>query len=104
MERRSEMFEVDEKLESILICAVRYAIGRRTYMVGEVTGFINPLIPRLSNNALYVIRNEITDAETYKNLGDEKIDAPLWLMLRLRMVNELKKRGCETAKRKGFYD
>ena len=97
------MIELNKQLESILLCAVRYAIGRRTYMVGEVTGFISPLIPQLSDNALYVIRNDITDAETYKNLGDEKIDAPLWKALRLRAVNELKRRSSESAKREELY-
>ena len=71
--------EIDKNFESILICAVRYAIGRQTYIPSMVIDYITPLLPYLSDNTLRLIANEITEYEAYEGgLGDEKIDRPYW--------------------------
>lgn len=87
------MIEIDENFETILICAERYACGRRSYMPSIVVDYITPLIPQLSDKTLTVIRNDITDQVMYGSLGDPAIDAPLWKGLRLRVVNEMKRRN-----------
>ena len=72
--------EIDKNFETILLCAVRYAIGRRTYIPSLVIDYITPLLPYLSENTLRLIANEITEHEAYEGgLGDEKIDKPYWL-------------------------
>lgn len=78
---KSRFIELDENLESILICAERYACGRRTYMPGIVVGYIKPLITMLSDKTLAVIYNDISDAVARDDLGDPEIDAPLWIDL-----------------------
>ena len=71
--------EIDKNFETILLCAVRYAIGRRTYIPSLVIDYITPLLPYLSDNTLRLIANEITEYEGYEGgLGDEKIDKPYW--------------------------
>ena len=71
--------EIDKDFETILICAVRYAIGRRTYIPSLVIDYITPLLPYLSENTLRLIANEIIEHDTYEgSLGDEKIDKPYW--------------------------
>lgn len=72
--------EIDKNFESILICAVRYAIGRQTYIPSMVIDYITPLLPYLSEDVLKLIANEITEHYTYEgSLGDEKIDKPYWI-------------------------
>ena len=72
--------EINKDFETILLCAVRYAIGRRTYIPSRVIDYITPLLPYLSENTLRLIANEITEHEAYEGgLGDEKIDKPYWL-------------------------
>ena len=72
--------EIDKNFESILVCAVRYAIGRKSYMPSMVIDYITPLLPYLSEDVLKLIANEITEHDTYEgSLGDEKIDKPYWL-------------------------
>ena len=72
--------EINKNFETILLCAVRYAIGRRTYIPSRVIDYITPLLPYLSENTLRLIANEITEYETCEGgLGDEKIDKPYWL-------------------------
>ena len=71
--------EIDKTFESILICAVRYAIGRRTYIPSRVIDYITPLLPYLSEDVLKLIANEIIERYTYEGaLGDEMIDLPYW--------------------------
>ena len=71
--------EIDKNFETILLCAVRYAIGRQTYMPSLVIDYITPLLPYLSEDVLKLIANEITEHDTYEGgLGDEMIDRPYW--------------------------
>ena len=72
--------EIDKNFETILLCAVRYAIGRQTYMPSMVIDYITPLLPYLSEDVLKLIVNEIIEHYTYEGaLGDEKIDKPYWI-------------------------
>lgn len=77
---------------AVLNCAVRYAIGRQTYMPKIVADFIKPLIPYVDDKTLYVLDQDIAEAEYTGGYGDEIIDKPVWMEL-----HELVKK--ETAKR-----
>ena len=71
--------EINKDFETILLCAVRYAIGRQTYIPSLVIDYITPLLPYLSEDVLKLIVNEIVQRYTYEGaLGDEKIDKPYW--------------------------
>ena len=71
--------EINKNFETILLCAVRYAIGRRTYIPSLVIDYITPLLPYLSEDVLKLIADEIIGRYTYEGaLGDEKIDKPYW--------------------------
>ena len=71
--------EIDKNFESILVCAVRYAIGRKSYMPSMVIDYITPLLPHLSYWILGLMAAEIIDHNYEDGLGDEKIDKPYWL-------------------------
>ncbi len=51
----------DDNFGAVLNCAVRYSIGRQTYMPSLVVGFITPLLPHVSDRTLYVLDQDITD-------------------------------------------
>ena len=71
--------EINKNFETILLCAVRYAIGRRTYIPSLVIDYITTLLPYLSEDVLKLIADEITEHDTYEGgLGDEMIDRPYW--------------------------
>ena len=80
LERKSvPLLEIDKNFETILLCAVRYAIGRQTYMPSLVIDYITPLLPYLTDNTLRLIANEITEYGANEGgLGDEMIDRPYW--------------------------
>ena len=45
----------NDNFQIILTCAVRYSLGRRTYMPHLVMDYIAPLVPMLSDKTLAVI-------------------------------------------------
>lgn len=71
------MFELnDDYFGAVLNCAVRYCLGRETYMPGLVQDFIRPLLPHLSNKTLFVMERDIREAGGY---GHPQIDEPGWM-------------------------
>ena len=71
---------INEDFGTILICAVRYSIGRRSYMPGLVQDYIRPILPSLDKKTLSVMQRDIEEAAQYPGgLGDEDIDRPGWI-------------------------
>lgn len=73
----------------VCICAVRYCLGRRTYMPWSVMSFIKQFLPALSDNTLYVMARDIAETD---NLGDTEIDAPMWTEFLAEIEKERKRR------------
>lgn len=82
----------DENFGAVLICAVRYCIGRQSYMPELVMDKIMPWIPMLSIQTLRCFERDIEEAD---NLGDEKIDAPRWRVFLCDVKAEIKRRKNE---------
>lgn len=93
-EKKTVIDVSNDEFGTILNCAVRYACGRRSYMPSLVIGFIKPLIPNLSDNALYGIEQDLTDAKYEGGYGDPRIDEPGWLNLLSLVKAERERRGC----------
>lgn len=85
---------INKDFETILICAVRYALGRQSYMPSLVIGYITPLLPQLSDWALAVMEDDLTDP--VGGYGDPKIDEPGWIAFLIKIKNERKKRNDKT--------
>ncbi len=76
-----------------MICAVRYACGRQSYMPSLVIGYIMPLLPHLDSKTLYVLDQDLTDAKYTGGYGHPRIDEPGWLRLREKGRAERTRRG-----------
>lgn len=89
----------DDDFGLILNAAIRYSIGRRTYMPHSVIEFITPLLPYLNNRTLACIEQDIVDAGFEPpRYGDEVVDEPAWMRF-LDVVREEKvARGMELYK------
>lgn len=79
----------DHDFGLILNCAVRYSLGRRTYMPHIITAFISPLLTHIDDNALYVMIDDIEKSSSY---GDEQIDKPAWMNFLERCKKEKERR------------
>ena len=73
----------NDNFGAILNCAVRYSLGRRTYMPGLVMDFVGPLLPYVSDRTLWCMERDIKDfVEPYaecppKSIID-KMDIEQW--------------------------
>ena len=83
----------DDDFGAVLNCAVRYAVGRQTYMPHLVIGFITPLVPHLNNKTLWCFDQDLTNARWEGGYGDPRIDAPAWLQFHGLVRAERVKRG-----------
>lgn len=71
--------------EQILICAVRYALGRQSYMVGVVADYVNSVKEKLSKNCRDILVRDITEAIDFYHEHDTtcgmECDERTWLNL-----------------------
>lgn len=85
----------DEYFGTICLCALRYALGRQTYMPGIVQDFIRAHISEIDQSSIKVMLRDIEEADRVRTyisnsgdsividgLGDTKIDRPGWERLR----------------------
>ncbi len=90
---------VTQDFELMMISALRYAIGRYTYMPSVTIDYIRYLIPQLSAKTLYVMKRDI-DEETarYQRMERELYKADEWAKLaeEIRVEYEQKAKRVET--------
>lgn len=74
----------------IMLCAMRYALGRQTYMPSVVQGYIRGNREELDFQTINVMIRDIDDADRIDGgLGDAKIDRPGWLTFREWLQGQL---------------
>lgn len=66
--------------EQMMISAMRYALGRRTYIVGFTCDYIKRYIPDLSHNCKCIMIRDIKEQERFGGYGDE-CDKKDWMDL-----------------------
>ena len=79
-----------EDYNVLVTCAVRYAIGRRSYMPYLVVAAILPHLHELEDGTLLVMEHDIVGAPS---LGDKDIDEPLWRNLLDEVRRERERRA-----------
>jgi hypothetical protein len=73
-----------DRLGTLCVCAVRYALGRQSYVVADVARIVIAYKRHLSGNDVAVVLRDVQEAERIGGLGAE-CDAREWI----RMVDEL---------------
>ena len=82
--------ELDRDFGTICICAVRYALGRETYMPSLVQHFVIRNLNLIDGYSLAVMARDVKEAPSY---GNETIDKPGWMNFLAVLEKELKDRG-----------
>ena len=73
---------VTQDFELMMISALRYAIGRYTYMPSVTIEYIRYLIPQLSAKTLYIMKRDIEEeVERYQRMERELYMAKEWQIL-----------------------
>ena len=86
--------KIDRDFEAILICAVRYSMGRMTYMPGLVQCYILPLLPHLSDNFVNVVIEDLELNE--KGFWGDECDRVGWMSFQERLIEEKERRQYAT--------
>lgn len=73
---------------ALAVCAVRYALGRRTYIVSTVCDAVKRIIKDLDDKDLYVMIRDIRECDDY---GDD-IDKVCWFELLSKLMDEYDER------------
>lgn len=96
---------MDNDFGVICLCAMRYAIGRQSYMPGLVQDFIREHIREIDSGTIEIMIRDINEADrimTHRmpnghdlitdGLGDTKIDRPGWERFRAFLKEKLKEK------------
>ena len=68
-----EKIELSQKLELMLICAERYALGRRTYIVYETVNYLTHLLPKVSDWCITILTNDMkTEFDRAERIGNTR--------------------------------
>lgn len=63
--------EVDD-INDLIVCAFRYALGRRTYIVHTITEIIKSNLSALESNTIEVMLQDIERQHEYEKVGVDK--------------------------------
>ena len=92
----------EQDFGTICICALRYAMGRETYMPGLVRDFVRPLLPKLPDNTLSVMDTDCEYQAKYNNYGNERIDKPGWVRWAEEIKEEINRRQKNDIQKQTF--
>lgn len=88
------MITVTRDFELMMVCALRYSIGRESYMPSITIDYIRYLIPMLSANTLFILQRDIKEeVERYDRSGWEIFMKDEWLKLAEDIRKEHTRRG-----------
>lgn len=73
--------ELDDDFEIMLVCALRYAIGSRTYITKSCSDYVLPLVPRLSNKCLSNINRDFERFDDDCGDWGDDYDKANWMKL-----------------------
>lgn len=73
----------------VLNCAVRYACGRQSYAPSIVMGYIESVLPEITDKQLALMVKYISERDYY---GDEEVDKPDWLDFLETLMAEMGRR------------
>lgn len=75
------MIEIDRDLKDMIISALRYAIGRKTYITEETCSYIRKHPELIDDRVKMVILKDLEDIYRYYDENDE-VDLPEFLKLK----------------------
>lgn len=82
--------QYDRDFGTVCGCAVRYSLGRQTYISSLVQDYIKRNMEYIDSRSIDTMVHDINEAPS---LGDERIDKPCWLSFLAVLEKELKDRN-----------
>lgn len=85
-------FKDAEDFGTLCICALRYCMGRQTYMPSLVRDIVRPLLPLLNDKDIGVMLDDCTYQSRFELFGDPNIDKPGWILWESELQGERNRR------------
>ena len=82
----------EQDFGTVCVCALRYSMGRMTYMPSLVRDFVRPLLPKLPDKTISVMVNDCEFQRRTNTYGDERIDKPGWIKWEEEVKAEMQRR------------
>lgn len=79
------MIEIDDELKDMILSALRYSIGRRTYITKETCNFIKKHPELINKRVKEVMLRDLKDLDMYYKETD--IDYPIFKSLEEWLLN-----------------
>ena len=95
IKRMKEIKALPEDFGTLAVCALRYCMGRETYMPGLVRDIIRPHLPELDNKTITVMLMDCEGQAKDNCYGHERIDKPGWIKWKGELEAEKSIRGME---------
>jgi hypothetical protein len=92
--------DIDD-IGTLCICALRYCMGRETYMPSLVRSIVRPLLQKLPDKDIAVMLNDCEFQSKYDMYGDKLIDKPGWLSWEQELHTEQSRRQRERMAQAG---
>ena len=78
---------------TLAICALRYCMGRQTYMPGAVRDVVKPHLRDMDDRDIKVMWEDCERQKEWNDFGDPVIDKPGWLEWAKTIKKEKERRG-----------
>ena len=88
----NKTIELSDNLELMLNCAMRYAMGRRTYIVGTFCDYVKSIMTDLSLITLERMKQDFDDFAEYGNSWGDECDKETWMRFKMDLDETIKKR------------
>ena len=93
MKRKIKVVKLNDDLQEMLISSVRYALGRRTYMVEWTVQYVTPLLPDFYDKELGVMLRDVNEW-LYHSAENEPDDiVKEWQRFAKQLQEEQERRG-----------
>lgn len=83
-----------QEFQKLIIESVRYALGRRSYVVEETNELVRKYLPKIDNNTLGILIRDI-ELEADRDMLGMDFDKKMWLALLDTLRNERDRRKSE---------
>ncbi len=88
----NKTIELSDNLELILNCAMRYAMGRGTYIVGTFCDYVKSIMMDLSLITLERMEQDLDNFAKYGNSWGDECDREKWMQFKTDLDETIKKR------------
>ena len=84
-----------DRFGAVCNCAVRYCLGRRSYMPSLVCGYIAPLLPEMTDNTLACFKRDIDERKRDGFSFGDACDYETWEQFYKAVCKEIERRGMD---------